>query len=223
MTLEEINDLSLNEVFEVILRRVDSTTPYILHDDDLKSPYANLEMDPMPDFNLLEEEFVVYKQELLDTENERLRKVDIVQRWEAMTRNVSTLRSLHDIPNPAAWLRDLLLNEDHTFVEDFLVEIETAHPSVDAAETFQEEIALNIQQGADSQNLCNSILALVGGHNIAANLTTEEIQAFIVSFTTIQTLLKNNMPTTAKPLIEVVVGYDTLKAKILALYASVGL
>lgn len=127
MSLEEINNLSLDDVKKIIQNRV-------FYKKDPRPEYPS----PLPeDFDEgvwhdglftqeeLDTEFALYKQELLDTENERLRKQDLIDRFENLSDMRKTFHTVYpDLSNPAVFLRDLCNQEDHIDAEAKMAELE---------------------------------------------------------------------------------------------------
>lgn len=114
MTIEEINQLTLEEVREYIEFRL----------------YAELDPQPeiLPEFTEeeLQAEFTIYKQELLDRENERLRKEDLKQRFKDLSDLRLSFHTLHpDKSNPDAWFRDEVLKASPEDAEAKLAALES--------------------------------------------------------------------------------------------------
>lgn len=97
MTLEEINVLEIEDVSEVLGQRL-----------------AVKEL-PVTSENL-NTEFLLYKQELLDTELERLRVQDLKDRWETLKdrdAGVPSFRKLKpEVPNAQKYIMDLIKDKE---------------------------------------------------------------------------------------------------------------
>lgn len=109
MTLEEISSLVLNDVINQVKSRVfASLDPQPVFDEETGGEYETW-FDSQFTQEQLDAEFLVYKQELIDTENERLRKEDLKTRFESLNDMRLAFHTLHpNTPNPAIWLKELL-------------------------------------------------------------------------------------------------------------------
>lgn len=65
----------------------------------------------------------------------------------------------------------------------------------------EKELQELIQVGKNDESCCRDVIALIGGYNKRRNLSLADIQAMIQTFASINEVLKNNMPGTAKVLI----------------------
>ena len=96
MTLEEIDNLSVEDVEQVLLYRLWNR------------------MDPRPENEPnfyqpeLEAELALYKSRLIEAENEKTRKEDIKNRFKNLKDMRQSFHSIHDQPNPELWLKNLL-------------------------------------------------------------------------------------------------------------------
>lgn len=127
MTIEEINNLVLVDVIDTVRGRL-----YTNSDPIPERP------DPLPEdfddtvwyeslFNQeeLDSEFISYVQELTDSENERLRKQDIIDRFEALDDKNSAFYGLYpDTPNSALFIKELSEQADHVDAEAKIAELE---------------------------------------------------------------------------------------------------
>jgi protein-arginine kinase activator protein McsA len=65
----------------------------------------------------------------------------------------------------------------------------------------QSRVEALIESGKQDAEVCEKCTALVGGYNKEKNLSSEQIQAIISQFATIDFCLSKKMPKTAKQLI----------------------
>lgn len=100
--------------------------------DDYKDAMASRiwgKMDPQPEDQPeltdaeLQAEFDVYKNELRAVEDERLRKQDLTDRFNALKDMRASFHPIHSEPNPALWFKNLL-EGDHAEAEAKMVELE---------------------------------------------------------------------------------------------------
>ena len=117
MTITEINELTLEDVQEIIESR-------------LYNPE-----DPTVSQKELDDEFIIYKTELLDAEYERIRIQDLKDRIEALDEANYAHAVLHpEIPNAAVYRRKQILeNPNHIEAEANLLEIEAQDIELKAA------------------------------------------------------------------------------------------
>lgn len=127
MTIEEINALILDDVKSDVQWRVFSNKdplperPDPLPEDFDEETWFNTQFTQVE----LESEFLVLKQELLAAETERLRKQNLIDRFEGLSDMRLAFHSVHpDIPNPAVYLRDLCNQIDHADAESKMVALE---------------------------------------------------------------------------------------------------
>lgn len=102
MTLEEIENLVVDDVEQVLLYRLWNR------------------MDPRPKKEPkfyqpeLEAELALYKSKLVEVESEKDRKEDIKTRFRNLKDMRQAFHSIHDQPNPELWLKNLLFaSKDH--------------------------------------------------------------------------------------------------------------
>ena len=62
----------------------------------------------------------------------------------------------------------------------------------------EQELSELIQSGKNDESCCRDVIALLGGYNKKRSLPLASVQQMIQTFSTINELLKNNMPGTAK-------------------------
>jgi hypothetical protein len=137
MTIEEINALILDDVKTVVQSRVfGKKDPLPQYDEENDGEYEAW-YEAQFTQEELDAEFLVYKQELLDAENERLRKEDLKSRFENLKDMRGAFHSVHSEPNPAIWLKQLL-ESDHSEAETKMQELEAKdielQPSVEEVE-----------------------------------------------------------------------------------------
>jgi len=112
MTLEEINLLKIKDYKKQMSQRLwDKFDP---------------RPDKMPKFTAaeLKAEFKIYKAELIDIENEKVRRKDLEDRFENLKDMRGAFHNLHNEPNPALWLKGLLL-KDKDLAESEMKALET--------------------------------------------------------------------------------------------------
>lgn len=146
MTLEQIDNLTLNGTFFTILYRLgfdlnntpEGEQPYTIDEDELLSMYERVTLNDAfvkPVLGDMDAELVIYKQGLTDTENIRLAEVariqDLKDRYEVMKDRdagmPAFLELFPDIPNNAVYFRDMILGEsDKSLAESRLKAIEDA-------------------------------------------------------------------------------------------------
>lgn len=220
-TLAEIQALTLETTFpEVISRIVDiGRVPigvlfYELSADQSKSLYERIILHdsiPKPSQEVVEQEFNLYKQELIDGFDA---KKSFNDRLEAL----GDLRILKDRigdkePNLEAWKLDLLERNDLATLD--LLEAESvAYAPIASEET---EINLALKDGKKSKEACDDCLHLVRGFNKSSGMTKQQIKALKVTFADILDDLKDGMPNEARILIEAVdlVPFLPLRNKLL--------
>lgn len=117
MTLEEINALEIEDVSEILGQRL------------------LVKSLPVTSENLATE-FLLYKQELLDIETERLRIKDLRQRWKVMDEKESGYPAfraiISDVPNPLKYFNDMIKDESKaTEIEALMVQLETKDAELD--------------------------------------------------------------------------------------------
>jgi len=227
MTLDEINNLTLNDVFEIILNRIVnfSTIPkneikYIFA-DTLLSKYENLILNSKllkPLLSVFELDLEAYKEELRIAEAERIVKDNearqiaehraaMLERWNAIT----NLRECVNDSNLAIYINDNLLDES------LLASIETLSAELALAADQKTAIENRIKKGKEVKEFCEMLINLVAGANIEGNKTIEEVDAIQAALAPIETLLNYRRPAKAKELILAITDPSMLELKTIAL------
>ena len=97
MTLEQIENLKTTDIIAALQGR-------LAERDGIKSPDTLIYTIPE-----LDAELILYKAELTATENERLRRVDLENRFETLNDMRKAFNASINEPNPALWLKELML------------------------------------------------------------------------------------------------------------------
>jgi hypothetical protein len=134
---EEIDLMKVNENIGRLMKRLNfiAVEHYTIlrrvNPEDTRSRYKRIVMvEPnlKPKLTLLRSELVLFKAELHIIEDARLaeaaRKKDIRKRLKALKRKRSSMEINLNISNPAAWLRDNIVQMDHSTMEAHIVAIE---------------------------------------------------------------------------------------------------
>ena len=167
LTISEINLLTVDSSLSVLLDRLDKSCSIV----DFEQPYAidNITcVGGNPTTPELESELIIYKAELIATEEARLAEVarinDIKARLNNLPRKLSMMRTVLQIPNPAAWIRDNLHSMDHAEMETKIAQIEALTPGINA-EIIVEAAEKTVMSGArlrmktaNCSSLSNAIL-----------------------------------------------------------------
>jgi hypothetical protein len=127
MTLEEIQALDSHayqdQMRERVMAKMDPRPEVPEGDYDywewVRSSVTEAEM---------EAEFLLYKQELIDAENQRLKKVANQERIPELVQMREAFHTLHpDVPNPKVFFKELLEHPDVDYVAHVISEIEAKH------------------------------------------------------------------------------------------------
>lgn len=135
MTLEKINELTLDDVVIEIVYRLLQGEDFVLTlpDEAEQTRYIDYVVSgaDKPSLEEAQAEFLIYKQELIDEENARLAEVarmkDIEDRLTAMSDTRAAFYSLYpETPNSALWIKQNILDADAVTAEANLVALENA-------------------------------------------------------------------------------------------------
>jgi len=138
-------------------------------------------------------------------EIERLRVEGLTTRFNSL--HGMTFHAHHnDIPNSAAWLRDLLLG-DHEFAEASITGLESTDMIVVAERTKAEALEQLELDGLQAEELCKKIYRMIVGYN-KNNLTPEQFPIAVTQYGLAQSHLRNYWPSEAKKEIEKVIEND---------------
>ena len=229
MTIEQINALILDDVKTVIQSRVFSQKDPIPEYDEENDGEYETWFDALFTTEELDAEFLVYKQELIDAETERLRKEDLSDRFEALDDMRSAFHNLHpDTPNPAVWLRDLIAQSDHADAESKLAALEAKDVELKAERDASTAIESKRSNGQLVRKICSEVLDLVAGNNLEKSLTVEQIDTMETTYSDIFKALQNLRPDKAQALISAMTPDGTLvtsedKTEYLSEFAKYGL
>lgn len=228
MTIEEINALDSHpyqdQMRERVLkkREIPPTAPEGDYDywEWLRTEVSESE---------LEAEFLIFKQELLDAENERLRKEDFRNRINAIEDLSGSFHSIHnDIPNHAKFLKDLEDHHDHEYVESIISALESKDAELKTQKINEGKIQAKKKMGGSVRLICAELLDMVAANNIEKSLTGEQIDQMELDYSDILKALQNNRPAKAKDLIVAMDPDGTLvtmddKAEYLAEFSKHGI
>ncbi len=239
MTLETINNLTVEETFDTLLNRlidfsiIKKGEMKFIFADGLGTKHDRLILNSRitkPQLSDFEAELLLYQEELrfalgkAELEEELRKKEEA--RISALQIRIDAVPNMRecvshlsiDAPNIAIF-RVLLLDE-----EDLLIQIETISPSLSALQAKKEVIANTIKKGKDTKEFCNKILHFVAGSNVDSEATDEQIDKMLADLEPIEKALKDNRPMKAKALIEAITdeNYLVLKTIVLELYTEVG-
>jgi len=229
MTLEQINSLTLDDVKTVVQSRVFSTKdPLPQYDEETDGEYE-VWFDAQFTQEELDAEFLVYKQELIDTETERLRKEDLQTRFDSLDDMRASFHTLHpDTSNPALWIRDLISQEDHADAESKLAALEAKDVELKAVRDAEVVSETKRANGQLVRKICSDVLDLVAGNNLEKSLTVEQIDSMETTYADIFKALQNLRPDKAMTLITAMSPDGTLvteddKAEYIAEFQKYGL
>ena len=127
MTLEEIENLDIEKhKMTLAVRLFNESNP---HPEPPKKPSHDFDYIAWTISQFTQEQFeselIIYKAELVIEENERLRKLDIENRFKNLKDMRAAFHSKYpNSPNPALFIRDLLNNQDHLEAENKIKELE---------------------------------------------------------------------------------------------------
>lgn len=167
MNLDKINALTLDDVKSIIQSRVfGQKDPLPQYDEETDGEYETWYNSQFTTEEL-DAEFLVYKQELLDDENERLRKKNLEDRFYGLQDYRRAYHKLHpDKPNPALWIRDLKEQSDHADAESKISALEadetawlTSEKKIDA-DFEAARIAEYIKEGATVNGILEALWEL---------------------------------------------------------------
>ena len=159
MTIEEINALIFEDYIEAMAIRIWQR------------------MDPLPseqpEFTTpeLEAEFGDYRQELISEENERLRKLDLTNRFNDLDDMRGAFHSIYEAPNPALWLENNLLIQDPSQAEAAMQALEAKSQELKTENDLKVASDNKKQGGKFVRMVCGEILDLVAGNNLEKSLT----------------------------------------------------
>lgn len=240
MTLQEIAALTLEETFDVLLPRVldlsivpSREQPYSLDLDDTKPFYdriywnSNLNAPPEQVFI---DELAEYKVELSGYEQARL---DEIARVDALKARFDALDSdiLSSIGVAGYDSERIVLYNDLDKAR--IIKLgDTA--SLDAIEASWAAIKLRYlresrrKQGASARIICQTVLDIIGGHNIQNGTSGAELDNMTGLYGNILSALQQNRPLKAKSLITAVTPdgvfvTQEMKDEVLAAYTEAGL
>jgi hypothetical protein len=214
MTLEQINELVYTDIIGLLQSRL-----FIKNNiEPVDTLYFSVEE--------LEAELVIYKSELIATENERLRRVDLEDRFNSLSDMRQAFHSLHSEPNPSLWLKNLLLS-DPDDAELKMAELEAKDSELNAVKIASDVINNKLKNGAMVRTICSNLLDLVAGNNLEKGLTIEQIDQMETDYSDIFKALQNLRPDKAKSLIvamtpDGVLVTDDDKAEYLAEFLKYG-
>lgn len=222
MTLEQINSITLEDVFTTILGRMVDFSGVSSEEEEVWTIDSNEDLsmyDRMtlhesltkPNLADMELELVVFKQELTDDELARQLEVariqDLKDRFKILKyRDVGmeAFRELFpDIPNKAAYFRDQILKEtDKDLAESRLSDIEEEDIQHAAKDVLHQIREIKKDKGRNSRRISENILNLIDGIAIEKKLSENKHDQLQSSFSNINKALKNNRPKKAKNLLQ---------------------
>ena len=249
MTLTEINNLTMNDVIEILLQRVldysvlgDGDQPYILDplvdENDVRTFLQRVSFNtkliiPVDLEAQLNAEFLVYQQELLNEENARLAEIARMQDLKDRVKALKDINRTHfnlnpDIPNVTLWIKENIYEADPTSAENNLQALETEDANVKTAKDAQVVIDNKVATGQFVRKVCSYILDLVIGNNKEKNLTEAQLNQMEVDYANVFKHLQNYRPIDAKNAIVAMSPDGTLvtqadKDEYLAGFAKFGL
>lgn len=227
MTLEEINELTLDGVFEIILNRI--VNFFIIPSGDEKytfltnypSKYENLVIHPWlvkPPLETMGIEFEKYRNELREVILLEQRAA-LRLRWEAIPnlRECNTYRGI-DFPNPAIYININL--ED----ESLLTTIEDLSPTLLAIVNAEKALQDKAELGKKIRAFCDLILNTVAGDNEQSGLTANQVDDMQGILEPIEAWLRRDRPRKAKELIQAITSPDLVPMRdvVLSLYFKHG-
>lgn len=229
MTLEQINALILDDVKTVVQSRFFSKKdPVPVYDEETDGEYE-VWYDAQFTQEELDAELLVYKQELIDTETERLRKEDLQTRFDSLYDMRAAFHNLHpDTPNPALWIKTLKEQLDHADAESKLASLEAKDAELKAASIAEQLSETKRSNGQLVRKICSDVLDLVAGNNLEKALTVEQIDSMETTYADIFKALQNLRPDKAMSLITAMSPDGTLvteddKAEYIAEFQKYGL
>jgi hypothetical protein len=180
MTLQEIADLTVNDVKDELLFRLEKTEEEATQQE-------------------LDDELVVLKQELTDAENARIaeeaRRQDIEDRMAALSDLRMIVADLgKDEPNLALY-KKRILDED---LQAELAELEAQNATTQASIDKEAQADARRKSGKAARACCEDVLDIIAGINIEDARSAEDIDALKAAFSAAHELLKDARPVSAK-------------------------
>ncbi len=205
MTLQQMKDLTLDNIFFTILEQLIDFSAVPANEEkwvtsgegslyDTTTLHYSLQKPTLAEMELT---FLTYKDQMISDEEGRIE--DIESRLMAMEHVDFTIRKVFpDVSNTAIWKKELILNENHSEIEENLSQLEEAHVPILEKATKKSARDIFISQGQKDRRICTEALELVGGHNKSSGLTTAEIMQQMATFSVVKTCLDSAMPISAK-------------------------
>jgi hypothetical protein len=205
MTLTEISNLALEDTWETLLSRLividgelDGDLAWQLDEDVMLPFYERITVDTSltkPTEQEMLDELEVYKSELTVVENERLRRIDWQNRFDAIfdLRLVCSDLGINE-PNLKVWIKNVIDSND----EQLLLDIEAQAPISESSLQRIYEVESKKDMGRDARMCCEGVLDLIAGWNITRSLTKEDIDTLKTTFALIKEYLSDAQPWSAK-------------------------
>jgi hypothetical protein len=237
MTLEEIDALTLEEVFNTILQRVvdfsivpDGETKFILADVGA-TKYERLILNSKiirPQLSEFESDLEIYKEELrFKLKEEELKAIEDARVVEWKSR-LDALPNLREIAEEQDFSESNIETLKYKFIKNkTLTDLENLEALSATKATEKEQldaIWAKVERGKEIRELCLVILDLVTGFNDESGLDETTLDAMEEELEPIRAKLAKNRPMKAKKMIEGVTNpaYAQLKTVILSLYTRAG-
>jgi len=239
MNFDEINELTTDSVMIFLMARIIdmSLLPaneylYTLNEDEQLSAYDRVTLNAAftkPTQQELDNELVMYKQELIVLEQARLDELGRVAAIEDRFYAIPDIRAALSeaevvVSNPLLELKRIIEEDDQvrlTLLEQKYTTFKSSDDIVRAKKTRR----LN---GKKARTICSDIFDVIAGYNIENALTDIQKDQMEVTYSAILQVLSVNRPMKAKSLIVAIVPdgvlvTQALKDEILEVYSKNGL
>ena len=217
MNHEQINKLTVNDVLIILLRRLITSLPNDFpHDEQwywfktAPEDYDTLELHELltkPTLKEFEDELLVYKQELTDIENERLRIEALMERWNTLTRRDAGVpafyRLIKFVANAQYYMLVMIKNKKQAVEAEALMtalELEDAKIVKENADRKKRDDLIAI--GRKEKEQCENVNYLLAGYNTLRELTPQQATKLKSDFKSVKDKLDESNPKEAKTALE---------------------